>query len=255
MAIRGREGKKAKKANADRRRTGGLCVGVERDGRCTADSTPGCPFLVSVLCFAFWRPTHKPPVRRRSALAFFAFFPLPSAYCHVPILSGLLTLAMCPYRPGVWVDAVDSRSLLRSMEPSCCVCNAPARDRRRRVLLLGTSEKAKSSRGIIETYYAEERNQNVALEEVFSAGSYCICGSCISLVEEFPKLKAKWDNTLFILNNHLPSLQIASITLGTPVRRSRPPGPLAAMSTPKRLRAGEAIQHSPQVQVRIYRTL
>ena len=97
----GRE-KKAKKADADRRRTGGLCVGVERDAHCTADSTPGCPFLVSVLCFAFWRstPTHKPPVWRRSASAFFAFFSLPSAYCHVPIPSGLLTLAMCPYRAG-----------------------------------------------------------------------------------------------------------------------------------------------------------
>ena len=51
-------------------------------------------------------PRTSPPVRRWSAAAFFAFFSLPSAYCHVPILSGLLTLAMCPYRPGVWVDLV-----------------------------------------------------------------------------------------------------------------------------------------------------
>ena len=132
----GRE-KKAKKAAADRRRTGGLCVGVECHGRCTADSTPGCPFLVSVLSLAFRRrnardktetkkghpgvesavqrpwhstPTHKPPVRRRSAAAFFAFFSLPSAYCHVPILSGLPTLAMCPYRLGVWVAPSKSKT-------------------------------------------------------------------------------------------------------------------------------------------------
>ena len=52
-------------------------------------------------------PTHKPPVRRWSAAAFFAIFSLPSAYCHVPILSGLPTLTMCPYRLGAWV-ALDS---------------------------------------------------------------------------------------------------------------------------------------------------
>ena len=50
-----------------------------------------------------------PPIRPQGALSWFPFYvlrsgaPLPSAYCHVPILSGLLTLAMCPYRPGVWV--------------------------------------------------------------------------------------------------------------------------------------------------------
>ena len=33
-----------------------------------------------------------------------AFF-LPSAYCHVPILSSLPTSAMCQYRLGVWVVA------------------------------------------------------------------------------------------------------------------------------------------------------
>ena len=76
MAIRGRQGKKAKKAAADRRRTGGLCVGVECHGRCTADSTPGCPFSVSVLSLAF---------RRRRPAAFFAFFPC------------LPRIAMCPY--------------------------------------------------------------------------------------------------------------------------------------------------------------
>ena len=48
-------------------------------------------------------PTHKPPGSAPVAPVFLAFFSLPSAYCHVPILSGLLTLAMCPYRPGVWV--------------------------------------------------------------------------------------------------------------------------------------------------------
>ena len=53
-----------------------------------------------------------PPIRPRDALSWFPFYPLrsgaaffslPSAYCHVPILSGLPTLAMCPYRLGVWV--------------------------------------------------------------------------------------------------------------------------------------------------------
>ena len=85
------------------------------------------------LCFAFWRQNakHKTETRERASRgriggaaavaldshaqaprfsagqrwSFSLFFPLPSAYYHVPILSGLLTLAMCPYRPGVWVVA------------------------------------------------------------------------------------------------------------------------------------------------------
>ena len=98
----GRE-KKAKKADADRRRTGGLCVGVERDGRCTADSTPGCPFLVSVLCFAFCADSHAqaPGSAPVSVGLFRFFFPpfrvLPCAHTersanfgHVPIPAGSL---------------------------------------------------------------------------------------------------------------------------------------------------------------------
>ena len=94
----GRE-KKAKKAAADR----GLVRGC-RNARDKTEIEKGHPGVESAVQRPWHStPTHKPPVWRRSVAAFFAFFPLPSAYCNVSILSGLLTLAMCPYRLGAWV--------------------------------------------------------------------------------------------------------------------------------------------------------
>ena len=72
-----------------------------RNARDKTETDKGHPGVESAVQ-RLWHstPTHKPPVRRQP---FSLFFSLPSAYCHVPILSGLPTLAMCPYRLGAWV--------------------------------------------------------------------------------------------------------------------------------------------------------
>ena len=133
-------------------------------------------------------------------------------------------------------------------QAACCVCGNPARDRRRRVLLSGTSVTANTARTNIEAFYREETGQDVSLDDLFSAGSY-ICSSCSGYLEEYPKLKKKWEQVQQFLSDHLPSA--STMGLDTPTRRSRPPFPTPlAMSTPKRLRAEAAVHKSPQVQVR-----
>jgi hypothetical protein len=100
----------------------------------------------------------------------------------------------------------------------------------------------------IEAFYREERGQDVSLDDLFSAGSY-ICSSCSGYLEEYPKLKKKWEQVQQFLSDHLPSA--STMGLDTPSRRSRPPFPTPlAMSTPKRLRVEAAVHKSPQVQVR-----
>ena len=83
------EEKKRKRALPTGIEPGGLCMGVERDARCTAVPTPEHPFVFFILFLAFQRLVGYTP---------FCF--VSPAYCHVPILVSLPTLAMCPAIPA-----------------------------------------------------------------------------------------------------------------------------------------------------------
>ena len=132
---------------------------------------------------------------------------------------------------------------------ACCVCKKRLPDRKKLIPLFGQTGKAKDIRKGLVLYFEEEIREDVSDQrEAFASDSY-MCLDCAKLIEEFPKLRERWQYAVTFLRANVAP--IASLSARSPVR-VRPPIPLA-MSTPKRPRLDTGIQQSLPVQVRIAR--
>ena len=89
---------------------------------------------------------------------------------------------------------------------ACCVCKKTLPDRRKRVPLFGQTEKANNIRKGLVLYFEEEIGGDVSdLGETFASDSY-MCLDCVKLIEEFPKLRERWQYAVtFLRANIIPS--------------------------------------------------
>ena len=108
------------------------------------------------------------------------------------------------------------------MDPACSVCKSPIRDRKKRLMLYGPTERAKDVRSGILIYYKDELGQNIAVEDVFPpVSSTYVCQECCNFFIELPKLKVRWEQALKFCRTTLPAASPADN--GTPAVRMRTP--------------------------------
>ena len=133
---------------------------------------------------------------------------------------------------------------------SCCICRKEVSDRKKRILLFGSTKKAVSVRNSLASYLREESNRNITegeLRGLFSEDYACV--ECADRIAVYEELKVKWRHAEQFMEEHVGS-RIGSLQGLPQSPRRTPPAPFT--STPKRLKlqTEQSLSLIPPVQVK-----